>query len=122
MENRQLRNLSRILAVVGGILLSSLLGLVCLDRSFSEPLRRLSYDLPFFLRSTLDTAFAGAIRANGRFILGGVQENTERQGMLSVRVFPPIKPLRKAALGWGLLVFSPVDPDYGVRQIGRAHV
>jgi adenylate cyclase len=37
--------------------------------------------------------------------------------MLSVRVFPPIKPLRKAALGWGLLVFSPVDPDYGVRQM-----
>ncbi|MEO6970148.1 MAG: CHASE2 domain-containing protein [Chthoniobacterales bacterium] len=64
-----------------------------------------------------DAAFADAIRANGKVILGGVQENTERQGVVSVRVFPPIKPLRKAALGWGLLVFNPVDPDYGVRQI-----
>ena len=178
MQIRQLRNLSRVLAVAAGILFSTLLGLACLDRSFAEPLRRLSYDLPFLWRSTLDTheaaivyldeasakqlnqpiddvwnralhvplldrltqdharlvfydisfdgpaadpaadaAFAQAIHANGRVILGAVQENTERQGVYTKRILPPIKPLRKAALGYGLLVFSPVDSDYGVRQI-----
>lgn len=178
MQIRQFRNLSRGLAVVAGILCSTMLGLACLEYSFAEPLRRLSYDLPFLWRATLDThevtivyldeasarqlkqplddvwnralhvplldrltrekarlvvydisfdgpaadpaadvAFAQSIRENGRVILGGVQENSERQGVRTVRVFPPIKPLRKAALGWGLLVFSPVDPDYGVRRI-----
>ena len=178
MQIRQIRNLSRVVAVVAGGLLSALLGLACLQYSFGEPLRRLSYDLPFPWRATLDTheitiiyldeesarqlnqplddvwnralhvplldrltqdkarlvfydisfdgpaadpaadaAFAQSIRVNGKVILGAVQENTERQGVYTVRVLPPIKPLRKAALGYGLLVFSPVDPDYGVRQI-----
>jgi adenylate cyclase len=178
MQIRLLRNLNRVLAVVVGALLSALLGLACLEYSLAEHLRRLSYDLPFLWRSTLDTheitivyldeasarqlnqplddvwnralhvplldrltrekarlvfydisfdgpaadpradeSFAQSIQANGRVILGGVQENTERQGVYTKRIFPPIKPLRKAALGWGLLVFSPVDPDYGVRQI-----
>jgi adenylate cyclase len=178
MQIRQIRNLSRALAVVAGALVSTTLGLACLQYSFAEPLRRLSYDLPFLWRATLDTheitivyldeesarqlnqplddvwnralhvplldrltqekallafydisfdgpaadpaadaAFAQSIHANGRVILGAVQENSERQGVHTVRVFPPIKPLRKAALGYGLLVFDPVDPDYGVRQI-----
>jgi adenylate cyclase len=178
MEMRQIRHLGRVLAVVAGVLLSTALGIACLQYSFAEPLRRLSYDLPFLWRATLDThevvivyldeasarqlnqplddvwnralhvplldrltregarlvvydisfdgpaadpaadaEFARSIRENGRVILGAVQENSERQGVRTVRIFPPIKPLRKAALKWGLLVFSPVDPDYGVRQI-----
>ena len=178
MQIRQLRNLSRVLAVVAGVVLSAFLGIACLQYSFAEPLRRLSYDLPFLWRATLDTheivivyldeassrqlnqplddvwnralhvplldrltrekarlvfydisfdgpaadpeadtSFAESIRSNGKVILGAVQENSERQGVRSVRVFPPIKLLRKAALDWGLLVFSPVDADYGVRQI-----
>jgi adenylate cyclase len=32
-------------------------------------------------------------------------------------VAAPIKPLRKAAAGWGILAFDPVDPDYGVREM-----
>jgi adenylate cyclase len=178
MQLRQIRHLSRVLAIVVGALVSAALGLACLQYSFAEPLRRLSYDLPFLWRSTLDTheivivyldepsakqlnqplddvwnralhvplldrltkdkarlviydisfdgpaanpeadvAFAQSIRTDGRVILGAVQENTERQGVYTRHILPPIKPLRKAALGWGLLVFSPVDPDYGVRQI-----
>src|SRR6266849_4782639 len=55
MQIRQIRNLSRAVAVVAGALFSTVLGLACLQYSFAEPLRRLSYDLPFLWRATLDT-------------------------------------------------------------------
>jgi CHASE2 domain-containing sensor protein len=55
MQLRQIRHLSRVLAIVVGALVSAALGLACLQYSFAEPLRRLSYDLPFLWRSTLDT-------------------------------------------------------------------
>ena len=178
MQIRQIRHLVRGLAIGAGALLATALGFACLRYSFAEPLWRLSYDLPFLLRATLDTreitivyldedsakqlnqplddvwnrslhvslldrltrekarlvfydisfdgpaadpaadaAFAQSIRANGKVILGAALDLKERQGVRSVRVFPPIKSFRKAAAGWGLLVFSPVDPDYGVRQM-----
>src|SRR5438046_6175590 len=55
MEIRQVRLLTRALVIVAGALLATGLGLACLRYSFAEPLVRLSYDLPFLWRTTLDT-------------------------------------------------------------------
>src|SRR5205823_13826529 len=32
-------------------------------------------------------------------------------------VLAPLKPVRKASAGWGIVAFKPVDADYGVRQL-----
>lgn len=54
MQTRQVKHLIRASAVAAGALASTLLGLACLRYSFAEPLVRLSYDLPFLWRTTLD--------------------------------------------------------------------
>src|SRR5258708_1258523 len=41
--------------IIAGTLLATGLGLVCLRYSFAEPLVRLSYDLPFLVRATIET-------------------------------------------------------------------
>ncbi len=65
-----------------------------------------------------DEALAEAIRRNGRVILGaGLEVLNPLGGVSQERILPPIRLLRKAAAGWGLLTFRPVDPDYGVRQM-----
>lgn len=65
-----------------------------------------------------DEAFAEAIRRNGHVILGaGLDIFQPMGGVSQERILPPIRLLRKAAAGWGLLAFRPVDPDYGVRQM-----
>jgi adenylate cyclase len=175
---REIKHLSRTLAIIGGSLFAVLLGLACLRYSFGEPLVRLSYDLPFLWRTTLDTheialvfldeasakqlnqrlddvwnrelhvplldrltqdgarlvfydivfdgpatpetdaAFADAIQRNGKVVLGAALDVVERVGgVRQERIAAPIRPLRKAAAGWGLLAFRPVDADYGVRQM-----
>ena len=55
MQTRQVKNLIRASAIAAGVLATTLLGLACLRYSFAEPLVRLSYDLPFLWRTTLDT-------------------------------------------------------------------
>ena len=55
MQTRQIKHLIRTLAIAGSVLVATTLGLACLRYSFAEPLVRLSYDLPFLWRSTLDT-------------------------------------------------------------------
>jgi adenylate cyclase len=80
--------------------------LVFFDITFSDPREPAS-----------DAAFAEAIRANGHVVLGASLEINERDGVRQERVVRPIKLLREAARGSGLLVFRPVDADYGVRQI-----
>src|SRR5690349_7360112 len=55
MEVRHIRHLTRLLVVVAGAILAALLGVAWLTYSFAEPLRRLSYDLPFLWRAPLDT-------------------------------------------------------------------
>jgi adenylate cyclase len=177
MQIRQLRQLNRFLVVLAGAILAIALGLIWLTYSFAQPLVRLSYDLPFLWRTTLDTheivlvyldefsarqlhqplddvwnrelhvrllhkltaekarlvfydisfdqprepeadaAFATAIHENGKVVLGAVLEINERQGVREERILPPIRLLRKAAEGYGLLAFKPVDPDYGVRRM-----
>ena len=49
--------------------------------------------------------------------MGAALDLKERQGIRSESISAPIKSLRKAAAGWGILAFRPVDPDYGVRRI-----
>src|SRR5450432_2426293 len=55
MQIRQARHLTRAIAIAAGALLAVALGLACRQYSFGEPLVRLSYDLPFLWRATLDT-------------------------------------------------------------------
>src|ERR1044072_5348450 len=55
MEVRQVRHLIRGLTIVVGMLLAVGLGWASLRYSFSEPIVRLSYDVPFLLRSNLET-------------------------------------------------------------------
>jgi adenylate cyclase len=179
MQTRQVKYLIRGSVIAGGVLAATTLGLACLRYSFAEPLVRLSYDLPFLWRTTLDTheitlvyldensakqlnqplddvwnralhvrlldrltqekarlvfydivfdapspdpaadaAFAESIRRNGKVILGAALDIVERLGRAKEqRVSAPTKPLRKAAAGYGIVAFKPVDPDYGVRQM-----
>ena len=55
MQTRQVKHLIRAAVIAGGVLAATTLGLACLRYSFGEPLMRLSYDLPFLWRTTLDT-------------------------------------------------------------------
>ena len=179
MQTRQVKHLIRVSVIAGGVLAATVIGSsACLRYSFAEPLVRLSYDLPFLWRTTLDTheitlvyldessakqlnqplddvwnralhvrlldrltqekarrrlydivfdapgpdpaadaTFAESIRRNGKVILGAALDIVERLGRAKEeRVSAPTKPLRKAAAGYGIVAFKPVDPDYGVRQ------
>jgi adenylate cyclase len=179
MQTRQVKHLIRASAIAGGILAATTFGLACLRYSFADPLVRLSYDLPFLWRTTLEThdirlvyldeysakqlnqplddvwnralhvrlldrltqekarlvfydivfdapapdpaddvAFAESIRSNGKVVLGAALDIVERLGSVSEeRVLAPTKLLRKAAAGYGIVAFRPVDPDYAVRQM-----
>jgi adenylate cyclase len=91
-----------------------------LDRLTREKARLVFYDIVFDTPSSdpaTDLTFAEAIKRQGTVILGAAFDVTDQAGVRQERVLPPIKPLRKAAAGWGLLVLRPLDPDYGVRQI-----
>jgi adenylate cyclase len=179
MQTRRVNHLVRALAIAVGVLAATASGLACLRYSFAEPLARLSYDLPFLWRSTLDThevtlvyldessakqlnqplddvwnrelhvrlldrltqekarlvfydivfdapapdpaadaALAESIRRHRKVILGAALDIVERFGSVrEERVSAPTKVLRKAAAGYGIVAFRPVDPDYGVRQM-----
>ena len=61
---------------------------------------------------------AESIRRQGKVILGAALDIVERFGSVrEERVSAPTKVLRKAAAGYGIVAFRPVDPDYGVRQM-----
>ena len=91
------------------------------DRLTQDNARLVFYDIVFDQPATdlaADVAFADSIQRNGKVILGATLEKIERMGGVSRKtVAAPTKPLRKAAAGWGILAFDPVDPDYGVREI-----
>jgi adenylate cyclase len=92
-----------------------------LERLTKEGARLVFYDIIFDTPSpdpTKDEAFAGALRGFGKAILGGGMEIVQPVGgVKEERILAPIKLLRKAAAGWGLVVFKPVDADYAVRQL-----
>jgi len=91
------------------------------DRLTQDNARLVLYDIVFDQPApdlAADVAFADSIQRNGKVILGATLEKIERMGGVSRKtVAAPTKPLRKAAAGWGILAFDPVDPDYGVREI-----
>ncbi len=92
-----------------------------LDRLTEEKARLVLYDIVFdgpAADPATDAQFADSIERNGKVILGAAYDIVQGLGQVKQeRVSPPIKPLRKAAAGYGVLAFQPVDPDYGVRQI-----
>lgn len=92
-----------------------------LDLLAKEGARLVFYDVVYDAPSgdtASDEAFAESIRLHGKVILGAALDIVQpMSGIKQERVLPPIKLLRKAAAGWGLLAFKPVDPDYGVRQL-----
>jgi len=161
-----------------GVVFVAALGWVCSYFPFGTGLARLSYDLPFALRSNIsssevclvvideksrralnqpvdapldrrlhaqlvktltaagvraiffdlvfdkaseevrvDEDLADAIRASGRVYLGAAMRSAPGRVVAEEQVLAPIPLLRHAAADWGLLMFRPIDPDSGVRQI-----
>jgi adenylate cyclase len=92
-----------------------------LERLTKEGARLIVYDIIFDTPSVdpaKDAAFANALQSSGKVILGGGIETVQpMSGVKQERILAPIKLLRKAAAGWGLMVFNPVDADYAVRQL-----
>ena len=91
------------------------------DRLTQDGVRLVFYDIVFdgpAREPEADLGFAEAIQRNGKVVLGAALDIVERMGSVKQeRIAAPIGPLRKAAAGWGLLAFRPVDLDYAVRQM-----
>jgi adenylate cyclase len=92
-----------------------------LDRLTRDEARLIFYDILFDTPATDaagDTALAESLHRFGKTILGAALDIVQPMGgVKQERVIPPLKLLRKAAAGWGILAFKPVDADYGVRQL-----
>lgn len=93
-----------------------------IERLTKDGARLIVYDVIFdrpSLDSTRDEAFAQAVQASGKVILAGGLDIVQPMAGLQQqeRILAPLKLLRKAAAGWGIMVFKPVDADYVVRQL-----
>jgi adenylate cyclase len=92
-----------------------------LERLTKDGARLVVYDIIFdapSLDPAKDAAFASALQSSGKVILGGGTETVQPvSGVRQERILAPLKIFRKAAAGWGLMVFQPVDADYAVRQL-----
>jgi adenylate cyclase len=92
-----------------------------LERLTKDGARLIVYDIVFDTPSpdpARDAAFAGALQSSGKTILGGALEIVQPMGgVKQERILAPLKLFRKAAAGWGIMVFKPVDADYAVRQL-----
>ncbi len=64
-----------------------------------------------------DIAFAGALKDCGNAFIGGGIEQSLRDRSNNVKVLPPKPVFRKEGIPWGLLVFQPIDSDYGIRAM-----
>ena len=67
--------------------------------------------------AAVDEDFAAAIAENGHVFLGAAFEPDLGAKAVQERTLPPIPILRRAAAGWGLITFWPVDTDFGVRSL-----
>ncbi len=92
-----------------------------LERMARDGARLVVYDIIFDTPSpdpASDVAFADALQKFGKAVLGGGLNIVQPVGgVKQERILAPLKPLRKAAAGWGIMVFKPVDADYAVRQL-----
>ncbi len=92
-----------------------------LDRLTRDEARLIFYDIVFDTPASdaaEDTVLAESLHHSGKAILGATLEIVQpMSGVRQERIIPPLKLLRKAAAGWGILAFKPVDADYGVRQL-----
>jgi len=92
--------------------------------------RSVFFDVVFDSESPEDPAFAAALAENKNVFLGATfntnsekpltpdeAERYQQVGLASEQLSRPARSLAKAAHGWGLLVFRPVDSDYGVRRL-----
>ncbi|MEA3213288.1 MAG: adenylate cyclase [Chthoniobacter sp.] len=89
-------------------------------RLTADGARAVLFDLVFGDASpdpAVDQDFAAAIQENGHVFLGAALELDSGLGADQERTVAPIPVLRRAAAGWGLLAFRPIDADYGVRRI-----
>jgi len=91
------------------------------ERLTKDGARLIIYDIIFdtpSLDPARDAAFADALQSSGKVILGGGLEIVQPMGgVKQERILAPLKLFRKAAAGWGIMVFRPVDADYAVRQL-----
>jgi len=92
-----------------------------LERLTNDGARLIVYDIIFdtpSLDPARDAAFADALQNSGKAILaGGLDIVQPMGGVKQERIIAPLKLFRKAAAGWGIMVFKPVDADYAVRQL-----
>lgn len=92
-----------------------------LERLTREGARLALYDIIFDQPSAdpaKDTAFANALQSYGKAVLGGALIIMQQMGgVKQEQIVAPQKLFRRAAAGWGLMVFRPVDADYAVRQL-----
>jgi adenylate cyclase len=91
------------------------------ERLTKDGARLIVYDIIFdtpSLDPARDAAFADALQSSGKVVLGGGLEIVQPMGgVKQERILAPLKIFRKAAAGWGIMVFRPVDADYAVRQL-----
>ena len=64
-----------------------------------------------------DLALAAALKEFGNAFIGGGIEQSTRDRSNNVKVMPPKPIFRKEGIPWGLLVFQPIDSDYGIRAM-----
>jgi adenylate cyclase len=85
-----------------------------------EGARAIFFDVVFagpWPEAGVDEDLAGAMKEHGEVFIGAALELDAGHGAHQERVIPPVPILRRAAAGWGLLAFRPIDADYGVRRI-----
>ena len=78
------------------------------------------FDLVFDLPSAdpkADDVFAKAMHDSGRVFLGAALRSLPGRQVDEEQLLPPTPVLRHAAANWGTLVFTPIDPDSGVRHL-----
>jgi adenylate cyclase len=91
-----------------------------LNRLTDDGVKAVYYDIFFKSPSAdpaVDEGFAAAITRNGHVILGSTIDPAVYPGIAVSPTFMPTEKLAKAATAIGLLLFNPVDPDFGVRHL-----
>ena len=101
-----------------------------LERLKAEKALAVMFDIIFDSDAPEDAEFARAIAAHGNVFLGAtIKTNSEvpltpqeaqrflEVGLATEQLLRPNRVLGRAARGWGLLTFRPLDSDYGVRRL-----